>query len=286
MRNGGVPFLNGRETPDLLRQAACGDAMRNFFTSVGNASGLRMLLETRGVRPSRVFESREFRIRSYVIAALFLIPAAWGLCFGLMFTLSRGGFSAPYDWMKYVAAPMADALAPFFPAIDNVTSGFHAHGYGERAEFGRCVAGMTIFFMLMITCMLLIGWLTLPNRIRARMALQNLQNINRLSSDKELLLIYVLCPLAGLAIMGYMAFEVGAGDLLIEWDSRPTHVSRMVAIHETDLTAGVTMFLGGSCGSASLLLLVLFDMIRVGIRKRRSGIVSGRGPKLMKTRRR
>ena len=100
--------------------------MRKFFTGSGILSdgspqsflgttmpALRVGRRRRGKRHG--MSKRAHKVRLHATAALMWIPFAWGLCFGIAFALSRDGFPAPYDWMKAVAMPIADALAPFFP---------------------------------------------------------------------------------------------------------------------------------------------------------------------------
>lgn len=192
--------------------------------------------------------------------ALFLIPAAWGLCFGLAFSWARDGSSAPYDWMKEIAVPITEVLSHVFPVIDNVTRDFYAHGYGGRAEFGRCVAGMTMFFMTLSGCISLAYALMRPKRMRLQMALEN---IERISSIK-----WFVCLICGLAMFWYMAYQIAVVDLLIDWDPRPSRSSIMWAIHQADWVAGFTMASGVAGGWMPGGSLIVLDTIVIGIKRK------------------
>ena len=193
--------------------------------------------------------------------ALLLIPIAWGICFGLAFSWARDGSPAPYDWLKEMAVPITEILSHVFPVIDNVTNDFYAYGYGGRAEFGRCVAGMTVFFMTLSCCLSLAYALMRPKRMRLQMALENLKKISSIK--------WFLCLISGFAMFWYMAYEIAVVDLLINWDPRPTRGSAVWAIHQVSWTAGFTIVSGVVGGWMPAASLIVLDTIMIG-RKRKS----------------
>ena len=153
-----------------------------------------------------------------------------------------------------------------------MTGKFHAYGYGGRAEFGRGVAGMAVFFMVTVACLGVVAWMTLPKRARLQTALEN---IERFSSVK-----FCLCIAFGFVLFGYAMFKISAGDMLIDWDDpRPGRFARMMAIHMYDWAAGVTIFLGACCGMMSQVVLSVFDALIIGAKrgKFRIGREDGRG---------
>ena len=202
--------------------------------------------------------------------AVFFFPAAWGFLFGIFHNLAQSGFAGPYDLMKSMALPMADALAPFFPAIDNVTNGFIAHSYGVRVEFGRGVAGMTAFFMTVYSiggvayCMV---WRK-GNVAYLRRVLRELR--------KNPTMERILCmQAAGVGMFGWAVYQMTAGNMLLDWDDeRLSYFKSIVAFNRESWAAGVTMFIavGGALLWLGGIIFLIPDTILISrkVNQRRS----------------
>ena len=197
-------------------------------------------------RPYVGKRSAPFRVA--FVSVVMIVPQLWGFAFGF----ARGDISWLYAAMAGVSGPVGDALAPWFPAIDNLFAELHARGYGARADFARHAAAMTALFMTASFCFCAASFLAYYFRsgkfTYVKLALRNI------------LAIWIL-PLAW-ALFGWAAHQFIAGVMLVDFD--PPSNSRnasLLAIYRHDAAAGFMMSTGAGIGflMASCFVMTLLN---------------------------